>query len=162
MIGSIFYVYLVFLCLGNQDIGEDAQDQCAGNIGDVNIADAHSHTADTGDQNRSDSEQVAVLTEIYLLDHLQTGHSDEAIQGNADTAHNAAGNGIQERHEGAEEGDHNAHNSSGSNGNNRSVTGNGDTANGLTVSGVGTAAKDGTCDGADTVTQQGTAQTGIF
>ena len=143
------------------DVDQDAQDQGASNSGQGDLTDGHCHAADTGDQDGSNHEQILVLVQIYLLDHLQAGASDEAIQSDADAAHYTAGNGIQECHEGAEEGDQDAHHSSGGDGDHRSITGNGNAAHGLTVGGVGAAAEDSAGERANAVTQQSAVQTGL-
>ena len=151
----LIYLKLLVLCFGDNQVDDDAQDQSASSGGKGDLTNGHCHAADAGDQDGSDYEQILVLVQVYLLDHLQTGASDEAVQGGADTAHDTAGNGIQEGHEGSEEGDHDAHNSSGGDGNNGGVLGDSHAANGLTVGGVGAAAEESAGHGADAVAQQG-------
>ena len=91
------WVRSVFLALGQHDIGQDAQDQSAGNGGQGDLAEGQGQTADAGDQDHSNHEQVLALAQIHLLDHLQTANCDEAVQGDANTAHNAVGDGSRRR-----------------------------------------------------------------
>ncbi len=152
---------LVFLSLGEHHVGQDAQDQSAGDGGQGDLAEGNGQAADAGDQDHSSNEQVLAGTQVDLLDHLQTGNCDEAVQGDADTAHDAVGDGSQEGNEGSEEGDNDTQDSSGGDGSHGSVPGNGNTADGLAVGGVGAAAEESTGDGANAVTQQGVVQAGL-
>ena len=124
---------LLVLSLGDHQVDDDAQNQRAGDGGQSDLADGHCHAADAGDQDGSNHEQILVLAQIHLLDHLQTGNSDEAVQSHANAAHNAVGDGGQEGDEGAEEGNDHAHDGSGGDGDHGSVAGNGNTADRLTV-----------------------------
>jgi len=159
---SGFWVQSLVLLGGEQSVGQDAEDQSAGDVGDVDLANTQCHAANAGDQNRGNGEQIAVFIEIHLLDHLQAGNSDKAVERDTDTTHDAAGNGIQERHEGAKEGDGQTHDGSGSDGDDGCVAGDSHAANGLTISGIGAAAEDSAGHGADTIAQQGAVQTGIL
>ena len=146
---------LVFLALGEHHIGQDAQNQSAGDSSQSNFAvsaKGHAQTADAGDQDCGNHKQVLAGVQVDLLNHLQTGNGDEAVQSHADTAHNAVGDRGQEGDKGTEEGDYHAHNGGSSNGDHRCVTGNGNAADGLAVGGVGAAAEDSAGDGADAVT----------
>ena len=75
------YEELVFLCLGDHDVHQDAQDQSTGDGGQGDLAEGNRQAADAADQNDSSNEQVLAGAQVHLLDHLQTGHSDEAVQG---------------------------------------------------------------------------------
>ncbi len=152
---------LVILALGNHHIGDDTQDQSAGNGGQGDLAEGDGQTADTGDQDHSSYEQVLAGAQVHLLDHLQAGNCDEAVQGDAHAAHDAVGDGGQEGNEGSEEGDQQAQNSSGGDGCHRGVSGDRHAAHRLAVGGVGAAAEDGAGEGADAVTQQGVVQAGL-
>ena len=147
---------------GENEVGYDAQDQSTGDRGNVNIADAHSHATDAGNQDGGSGKQVCVILKIYLLDHLQAGAGNETVQGDANTAHNAAGNGIQECHKGAEEGDDNAQHSGGGDGHHGGVTGDSDATNGLAVGGVGAAAEESANHRTNAVAQQGAVQAGVL
>jgi len=151
----------VFLALCQQSVGDDAQDQCAGDGSQSHLAEGDGQTANAGDQNHSNYKQVLAGAQIDLLDHLQTGNCDEAVQSDADTAHDAVGDGSQEGNEGIEEGDQDAQNSSGGDGHHGSIAGDSHTTDRLTVGGVGAAAEESAGKGADAVTQQGTVQTGL-
>ena len=63
---TFLFIKLFFLCLGNNQVHDDAQDQGASDSGQGNLADSHSHAADAGDQNGSNHEQVLVLVQVNL------------------------------------------------------------------------------------------------
>ena len=152
---------LVGLCFGDQDIGQDAQDQSAGDGGQGDLTEGDGQAANAGDQNDGDHKQILALVQVYLLHHLQAGNSDEAVQCHANAAHHAVGDGSQEGDEGAEEGNDHTHNGGGGDGDYRGVPGNGYAANGFAVGGVGAAAEECAAHGANAVTQQGAVQTGL-
>ena len=153
---------LVFFALGKNDICEDAKKQSTGDGGQGDLAERNRQSADAGDQNDSHNKQILACTQIDLLDHLQAGNCDEAIKGDADTAHDAVGDRSQESHKGSEEGNNDAQHSSRCDGHNGSVPGDSNTADRFAVSGVGAAAEECACDRTDTVTQQGAMQAGLF
>ena len=125
MTGSIYYSMLRILSLGYDQVDDDAQDQSASDRGQSHLAEGQGQAADAGNQDHSNHEQVLAGIQVDLLDHLQTGHSDEAVQGDADTAHDAAGDGVKEGDEGTEEGDDDAHDGSGGDGDDGGVSGDG-------------------------------------
>ena len=148
--------------MSQEQVGDNAQDQGAGNGGQGDLAEGDGEVADTGNEDHRDREEVLTLTQIHLLRHLQTADSDETVECHADTAHDAVGDGGQEGDEGAEEGDDEAHHSSAGDGDDRGVTGDGNAAHRLAVGGIGAAAEDSTGHGANAVAQEGTVQTGLF
>ena len=79
-----------------QVVDKDAEQQCAGNRCDCDLAECQGQTADTGDQDRGYDIQVLVDIQVDALDHLQTGDGNESIQGHAHTAHDAGRNGGDE------------------------------------------------------------------
>ena len=155
-------LFVFGLVLTKNDIGEDTEDECGGDAGDGDLTEVEGQTADAGDEDGSNYEEVAVLTQVNDLEHLQTRDGDEAVESDADTADDAGGNGVDELYEGVEEGQGDGHNSGSGDGEDGGIAGDGYTAYTFTVSGVGASAEDGTDDGTDTVTHDGLAQTGIL
>ena len=119
-------------------------------------------TADARNEDRRDDEQVLIIPEIEVLKHLKTRDSDEAVQRQADTAHNAGRDGLQNDHDGLDEGQDDAHKGGGGDGRHRSVAGDRHAADRLAVGGVGADTEDGTGHRADTVAEQGALETGLL
>ena len=153
---------LLFFIFVQNDIDNNTENQCASDRGDNDLADRHGHTADTRDEDNGYGEEVCVVFEVDLLDHLETGNRDEAVEGNANAAHDASGDGVKESNEGRYEGNHHCEDRGGGDGCYGSVSGDGDTTDGFTVGGVGATAEESAYNGADTVTEEGAVQTGIF
>ena len=88
-----------------QDIYKNTQDQRTGNGGDDHLSDGQRHSAHTGDQNYRYGEEIGVILQVHLLNHLQTRNRDKAVQGDANAAHDAPGDRIQKGDEGRNKGD---------------------------------------------------------
>lgn len=123
-------------------IGNDTEDESAGDGGYRDLAYGYAETADPGDENGCDYEEISVIAQIYLLDHLQTGNCDEAIEGYADSAHYAGRNSVDKSYEGSKEGNENRQDGGGDNSGNGSIAGDGHAANGFAVSSIGAASED--------------------
>ena len=177
--GAVFlgdYKLLFLFDLGKHRVGDDTEDErgcnrghldssihdCCAAFGAECIRNLNSQTANTCDQNRGNNKQILAFVEIHVLDHLQTGNSDKAVQRQANTAHDARRDGLQNYHQRAEEGKDQAHDGCGGDGNHRGVTGDSYTTNRLTVGGIGADAEQRAADRAYTVTQQRAVQTGIL
>ena len=143
-------------------VNDDAKNKRASDRGDNDLADSHGHTADTGDENNRYGEEVCVILEVNLLDHLKAGNRDEAVEGDTNAAHYASGNGIKEGYKGRYEGYENRKDSSRGDGCYGCVTRDRYTAYRLTVGGVGTAAEECANHRAYAVTEKGVVKTGIL
>ena len=65
--------FFCFLFLAAQhDVGQDTEDQRAGNSGECDGAEGQHETADAGDQDDRRGEEVAVVVQIDLLDRKST------------------------------------------------------------------------------------------
>ncbi len=159
-VGRFFSSFALFAV--NKEVGEDTEDQSACYCSKSDLTESKSHTAYTGDEDDGGNEEVSVVAEVNLLDHLQTGYCDEAVEGDAYAAHYAGRNGCEEGYEGSEEGSNDRHNRGSKDSYYGSVTGDGYTTDGFTVGGVGATAEDRTYHGTDAVTEQGVAKSGIF
>ena len=80
----------------------------------------------------------------------------------ADAAHDAGGDGVDERDQRSYEGKEDAADSGREDGARGGVSGDGDAGNGLTIGGVRAAAEESTGKGADTVAEKRVMKTGIF
>ena len=88
-----------FIALGGaveQEVDNNTEDKRAGYGRQRNRADVHLHSTDTCDQDDRCGEKVAVVIQVNRLEHLQTGNGNEAVQRDADTAHDTGGNRAQE------------------------------------------------------------------
>lgn len=65
-------LFVFGLVLTENDIGEDTEDECGGNAGDGDLTEVEGQTADAGDEDGSNYEEVAVLTQVNDLEHFQT------------------------------------------------------------------------------------------
>ena len=57
---------------GHKDIHDDAEDKCTGDGGNCDLTEGKCHTADAGNENNSDDEEVFVFAEVNVLNHLET------------------------------------------------------------------------------------------
>ena len=146
----------------SEGIYEDAEDEGGSDVGDGDGTEVEGQTADTGDEDGSDNEEVAVVIKIHVLEHPETGNSDEAIESYADAAHDAGRNGIDKGYEGSKEAQNDAADGSGGDGDEGSIAGDGYAAYGLTIGGVGAAAEESTDHGADAIAKKGAGKTGLF
>ena len=159
---SILCINLLYLFVVEHEVGEDAEDECTCNLSDGDLTEGNAHAADTCYEDYGNNEEVAVLVEINVLNHLKTGDSDEAVECYANPTHYTGRNGCKEGCERSEERDYNCQDCGCKDGNNGSVAGNCNTADGFAVSCVGAAAEDGACYGTDTVTEKGAVQAGLL
>ena len=153
---------LLFFLQVQEVVDDDTEDQRACDGGDDHLADGHGHAAHARDENGGNGKEVGVVAEIHLLDHLKTGNRDKAVKRHANTAHHAAGNGIQERHEGRNKGNEHRQHGGNRNGDDGGVPGDGNAAHRLAVRGIGAAAEEGARNGAHTVTQQRAMEAGVL
>ena len=90
------------------EIYDDAEDKRAGNRGKGYAAEVDGESADTCNENCGYNKEVAVFLKVNLLNHFKTGYCNEAVKGDADAAHYARGDrideGYQRRNEGNENG----------------------------------------------------------
>lgn len=159
--GELFFFLLVFLSV-DHDVGQDAEDEGAGDLCDGHGAEADGESADTGDEDDRYYEEVAVVAEVNGLYHLETGHCDEAVKRDAHTAHYAGRNCRKEGREGSDEGGKHAEHRGGNYRYDRGVARDGDAADRFTVGGVGAASEDGADHGAHAVTEKGVGKSGIL
>ena len=162
LIGVLFFT----LAAIEDHVHQNAQNESGGDGADfdngiLNVAELQGQSADAAHQDGGHNEQVAVVTQVNRLQHLEAGYSDEAVQSDADTAGDAGRNGVDESGEGAEEGQNDAVDGGDHDGGNGSVAGDGHAADRLTIGGVGAAAEDGADDGTGAVAHQSAVQTGI-
>ena len=129
---------------GKQEVGENAKDEGAGDGGDGHAAEVQHETANAGDQDDGNGEQIFVLLQVNVLDHLQAGNGDEAVKCHTNATHHAGGDGVHKGHEGGEEGDQHSADGGGDDAPDGGVTGDSHTADGFAVGGVGAAAEDRT------------------
>ena len=94
------------------NVYDDTENKRASDSCDGYFADSHCHTSDTRNKDNGCGEEVSVLLEIYLLDHLKSRYGDKAVESDANAAHYAAGNGIEECYERRHEGDEHREDSS--------------------------------------------------
>ena len=126
----LFFGNLVLL-FGEDGVGQDAQDQSAGNGPDFHSAEGDSHTADTHDEDDAGGEEVAVLVQVNLLEHLEAGGGDEAVESDADAAHDAGRNSLEEGDKRSYHGEDDAGESRAPDRDGGSVAGDGDTGDGF-------------------------------
>ena len=88
---------------GHNDIHDDAEDKCTGDGGNCDLTEGKCHTADAGNENNSDDEEVFVFAEVNVLNHLETRYRNEAVKRHAHAAHYAGRNGCEEGHERSKE-----------------------------------------------------------
>ena len=55
-----------------KDVDNDSENQGAGNLGQRDRTDVHSHSADTGDQDDRSGKEVSIIIQINRLKHFQT------------------------------------------------------------------------------------------
>ena len=103
-----------------------------------------------------------VVAKVYLLNHLQPGHRDEAVQRNAHAAHHAGRNGSEEGDERSHERSDDRNDRRRENRGNGSVPRNRHAAYGFTVRGVGAAAEERARNRTYAVAEKRSVQTGIF
>ena len=82
----------------------------------MECAEIKHETADTENEDGAYNKEVVFFVKVNGLDHFKTGNSDEAVKSGADAAENAAGDGVNESYEGAEECETDGEESSGSDG----------------------------------------------
>ena len=117
---------LFFLIRTVEDqVDDNSEDQGAGDLGQCNGTDAELHAADTRNQDHGSGEEIPVIIQVNRLEHLETGYSNKAVQGDADTAHDAAGDRAQEGDEGSEEAGSDGQDRGGEDGDDGSVAGDG-------------------------------------
>ena len=159
--GSVFLIFFVFLSV-DHNVGQDAEDEGAGDLGHGNGAEADCKSADTGDEDNGYHEEVAVVAEVDSLYHLKTRHCDEAVERDAHAAHDAGRNGRKECGEGSYEGGKQAEHCGSDYRYDRGVAGDSHATDRFAVGGVGATAEDGACHGAYAVTEKGVGKSGVF
>lgn len=102
---DISQIVLIALLFAENDVGQDTEYQSAGYLSDGNVAELEYHAAYTCDKDDRSGEEVAVVVEIDLLQHLKAGYRDKAVQSYTNAAHDAAGDSAQEAYERSDEGD---------------------------------------------------------
>ena len=153
---------LLRIRLGEQYIHENTENQRGCNGSDRNLTEIQGQTADTADEDGRNNEQIAVLFEVNVLNHLQTGNGNEAVQCDADAAHDARRDRVNNRYERREERNQQRTDGGGENRNHGGVAGDCHARDGFTVSGVRAAAEERADHGADTVAEKSAGQTGVF
>ena len=140
---------------------KDTNDKGSCDGGDLKSTEIEHEAADTENEDGAYYKEVVFFVKVNGLDHFKTGNSDEAIKCSADTAENAAGDGVNESYEGAEECKADGKKSCGSDGYDGSVFGKSNAADGFAVSGVGAASEECACHGANAVTEKGFIKAGF-
>ena len=125
-----------------KNVGENTKDKSASNGGDGYLTDAEHKAADTCNQDNGNREEIAVIAKVNLLNHLQTGYCDKAVQREANTAHDTARNGCKQSYKRSEECGNDADDGCAENGNDRCVSGDCNTANRLTIGRIGATAEE--------------------
>lgn len=153
-------------------VSGDTEDKCGcyGSDGDIVhdfavacdfVRNSDAESADTGNEYCADDEEVFVFAEVDVFEHLKTADCDETVKSEANAAHYAGRNGLQQAHDGAEEGQHYAHAGGYEDGSDGCVAGDCDAAYGFTVSGVGADTENRTHNGADAVAEQSAFESGF-
>ena len=112
LLGLVLGVCLLFA--GEHKVGDDAEDQRAGDRSDgdgltVLEREVERKTANARDEDDGYDEQVAVFVEIDGLEHLKTRYRNEAVQRHTHAAHYAAGDSLKHYHQGFYKAQYNAH-----------------------------------------------------
>ena len=124
-------------------------------------AEAEIQAADAADQNGADDEQVAAVAEVDLMQHLQAGDRDEAVQRDARAAHDALRNRVDQHDERREERKHHAAERRREDRNDRGVARDRDAGDRLAVRRVRAATEESADDRADAVAEQRTRKPGV-
>lgn len=103
---------MFFFESAENEVGQDAEDESDCDSRDLNFAEGEHQSADTGDEDCADNEEVAVVVEVDVFNHLETADCDKAVQCDAGAAHYAFGNRRYEGYERREEGQNDATDSS--------------------------------------------------
>ncbi len=162
---------LLFDC-GGDGVYDDAEDKrgCYGSDGDCLgyyavsadlVRDLDGESADTRDEDGRYREEVLVVAEVDVFEHLKSGYCDESVEGQAYTAHCATRYGSEESHKRADEAQYYAHNCCRPDGRDGSVLGDCYATYALAVSGVGADSEYGTGYGAYAVAEKGLFESGF-
>ena len=158
---------------GEDHVGDDTEDQSGSDgsngddlayravIGD-SVRDLDGKATDTGDQNSGYNEQVVIVVEVKVLEHLETADGDKAVESQANAAHDAARDSLEQAHDRGKEGQNDTHTGGHPNGYDGRVLGDGYAADRFAVGGVRADTEYGTDHGADAVTEKGAGQSGLF
>ena len=84
----------------------DAENECACNGGESNLAEVNGESADTADKNYGNYEEISVFAEVYFLNHFKTAYRDKAVECDTDTADYAGRYGFYEYYQRIEEGNY--------------------------------------------------------
>ena len=155
-------ILLFFRRILEHDIGNDAQDQCTGNLCDCDLSEAECQTTDTGNQNHRYNKQVLVFIQINTLYHFQSRYSDKSIKRHTNTTHDTRRNRIDKCDKRREEGDQDRSYRSRYDRINRCVLRDCDTSDGLSVSCVWTSAKKCADHRSDSISKQGSVKSRIL
>ena len=160
---DLFDINLLKLCFFffKKLVDDNADDKRSGDGSDLESAEIKHEAADSENENGAYNKEVVFFVKVNGLDHFKTGNGDEAIKRGADSAENAAGNGVDKSYEGAEESKKNGKKSRGSDSYDGSVFGDCNTTYGFAVSGVGAATEECACHGTYAVAEEGFVKTGF-
>ena len=120
---SLLLVIALLTELVKNDVSDDTEDKSASDSGQGNLAKGNAESADTGDKDCGNGEEVSSIVKVNLLNHLKTGNCNKSVKCDTNAAQYTVGNGRKEGNKGTEEGDYDAHDCSGRNGANGSILG---------------------------------------
>ena len=92
----------VFLTVEHK-VYEYSEDKSGSNRSKGYFAEAESHSADAGNEYGGGNKEVAVITEVNILEHLESADGDEAVKGDAHAAHYTGGDSGKEGYERSKE-----------------------------------------------------------
>ena len=117
------------LFAGEHEVCQDTEDEGTGNRADFHSTEGDNHAADTDNEDDGRNEEVAIFVEVNRLEHLEPAGCDEAVERNADTAHDAVRDGFEEGYQRCDAGEDDAGESCTPDADGGSVAGNGNCCN---------------------------------
>ena len=132
-----------------------------GTVVSQSVRNLDGQSTDTGDEDRGNREEVFVLAEVDVFEHLQPADCDESIERQAYAAHDTVRDRLQDRHDRAEEAQYDTHDRRNQDRSDGSVFRDSYATYGFSVRRVGADTEDRTGDGAYAVTEERSLQSGF-
>ena len=82
------------------EVNDDTEDECCCNVLDLDLTEIQHQATNTANEDSGYNEEVLVVTEVNILEHLQTAYCDEAVECDTNTTYYAVRNCVDECNQG--------------------------------------------------------------